>query len=87
MGLSMTGIVEVHLDRPEAKNAISKDMLRGLRHAFASVDTDPSANVMMICSSVPKVFCAGADLKVFLFFQLGLYWSNLVQFLTIRPPR
>uniref|UniRef100_A0A9I9D6U3 Uncharacterized protein n=1 Tax=Cucumis melo TaxID=3656 RepID=A0A9I9D6U3_CUCME len=56
-------IVEVHLDRPEAKNAISKDMLRGLRHAFESVDSDPSVNVMMICSSVPKVFCAGADLK------------------------
>lgn len=65
-GLSMTGIVEVHLDRPETKNAISKDMLRGLRHAFESVDSDPSINVMMICSSVPKVFCAGADLKVFL---------------------
>ncbi|CAK9321579.1 unnamed protein product [Citrullus colocynthis] len=60
---SDSGIVEVHLDRPETKNAISKDMLRGLRHAFESVDSDPSINVMMICSSVPKVFCAGADLK------------------------
>ncbi|KAE8650048.1 hypothetical protein Csa_010947 [Cucumis sativus] len=60
---SDSGIVEIHLDRPEAKNAISKDMLRGLRHAFESVDSDPSVNVMMIRSSVPKVFCAGADLK------------------------
>ncbi|KAG6577665.1 putative enoyl-CoA hydratase 2, mitochondrial, partial [Cucurbita argyrosperma subsp. sororia] len=60
---SDSGIVEVHLARPEVKNAIDKDMLRGLRHAFESVDSDPSANVMMICSSVPKVFCAGADLK------------------------
>ncbi|XP_022158480.1 probable enoyl-CoA hydratase 2, mitochondrial [Momordica charantia] len=60
---SNSGIVEIHLDRPEAKNAISKDMLRGLRHAFESVDSDPSVNVMMICSSIPKVFCAGADLK------------------------
>ena len=79
----MTGIVEVHLDRPEAKNAISKEMLRGLRHAFESVDCDPSVNVLMIRSTVPKVFCAGADLKVFLFFQLvyiGEIWYNLQQF-------
>ena len=72
-----TGIVEIHLDRPEAKNAISKDMLRGLRHAFESVDSDPSVNVMMIRSSVPKVFCAGADLKVFLLTLLvyiGAFW-------------
>ncbi|XP_022965120.1 probable enoyl-CoA hydratase 2, mitochondrial isoform X3 [Cucurbita maxima] len=60
---SDSGIVEVHLARPEVKNAIGKDMLRGLRYAFESIDSDPSANVMMICSSVPKVFCAGADLK------------------------
>lgn len=79
-GFFMTGIVEIHLDRPEAKNAISKDMLRGLRHAFESVDSDPSVNVMMICSSIPKVFCAGADLKVFSFFQLvyiAAMWYNL----------
>ncbi|TYI52405.1 hypothetical protein E1A91_D12G245700v1 [Gossypium mustelinum] len=58
-----SGIVEVNLDRPEAKNAIGKDMLSGLRHAFEAVDRDSSARVVMISSSVPKVFCAGADLK------------------------
>lgn len=39
-------------------------MLRGLRQAFEAVSNERSANVLMICSSVPKVFCAGADLKV-----------------------
>lgn len=58
-----TGIIEVKLDRPEAKNAIGKDMLRGLRHSFEAIQRDSSANVVLICSSVPKVFCAGADLK------------------------
>nr|KJB51802.1 hypothetical protein B456_008G232200 [Gossypium raimondii] len=58
-----SGIVEVNLDRPEAKNAIGKEMLSGLRHAFEAVDRDSSARVVMISSSVPKVFCAGADLK------------------------
>ncbi|KDO35814.1 hypothetical protein CISIN_1g029329mg [Citrus sinensis] len=39
-------------------------MLRGLKHAFETISEDSSANVVMIRSSVPKVFCAGADLKV-----------------------
>ncbi|XP_038708112.1 probable enoyl-CoA hydratase 2, mitochondrial [Tripterygium wilfordii] len=61
--LSDSGIVEVNLDRPETKNAIGKDMLRGLKHAFETIDEDESAKVVLVCSSVPKVFCAGADLK------------------------
>ncbi|GAB4835027.1 hypothetical protein Ancab_033294 [Ancistrocladus abbreviatus] len=58
-----SGIVVLNLDRPGAKNAIGRDMLRGLEHSFEAINNDPSAKVMMICSSVPKVFCAGADLK------------------------
>lgn len=57
------GIIEVKLDRPGAKNAIGNDMLRGLWHSFEEICKDSSAKVVMICSSVPKVFCAGADLK------------------------
>ncbi|PSR91690.1 Enoyl-CoA hydratase [Actinidia chinensis var. chinensis] len=38
-------------------------MLRGLQLSFEAIDRDSSANILMICSSVPKVFCAGADLK------------------------
>ncbi|CAI9755338.1 unnamed protein product [Fraxinus pennsylvanica] len=60
---SDTGIFEVNLDRPGTKNAIGKDMLRGLQYTFETVDKDRSAKVLMICSSVPRVFCAGADLK------------------------
>ncbi|KAJ6963101.1 enoyl-CoA hydratase 2 [Populus alba x Populus x berolinensis] len=60
---SDSGIVEVNLDRPAAKNSIGKEMLRGLRNAFETIESDVSAQVVLICSSVPKVFCAGADLK------------------------
>lgn len=60
---SDSGIVEVNLDRPGVKNAIGWDMLRGLQHSFEAISRDSSANVLMIRSSVPKVFCAGADLK------------------------
>ncbi|MED6174057.1 hypothetical protein PIB30_065272 [Stylosanthes scabra] len=58
-----SGIVEVSLDRPGAKNAIGKEMLRGLTHAFEFINKESYANVAMITSSVPGVFCAGADLK------------------------
>jgi methylglutaconyl-CoA hydratase len=62
--VTKTGIVEVNLDRPAAKNSIGKEMLRGLRNAFETIESNESAQVVLICSSVPKVFCAGADLKV-----------------------
>ncbi|XP_068651005.1 probable enoyl-CoA hydratase 2, mitochondrial [Aristolochia californica] len=58
-----SGIIEVHLKRPGAQNAIGKDMLIGLQHTLDILNGDSSANVVMICSSVPRVFCAGADLK------------------------
>lgn len=60
---SDSGILEVNLERPATKNAIGKDMLSGLQYAFEAVNKDAAAKVLMICSSVPKVFCAGADLK------------------------
>ncbi|KAI3465066.1 hypothetical protein Pfo_021729 [Paulownia fortunei] len=60
---SDSGILEVNLERPGTKNAIGKDMLRGLQYTFEAVNKDHTAKVLMICSSVPKVFCAGADLK------------------------
>ncbi|XP_077213288.1 ATP-dependent caseinolytic (Clp) protease/crotonase family protein [Tasmannia lanceolata] len=60
---SDSGIIEVNLDRPGAKNAIGKDMLRGLQNTLDVINKDSSANVVLLCSSVPRVFCAGADLK------------------------
>ncbi|KAJ0802910.1 putative methylglutaconyl-CoA hydratase [Helianthus annuus] len=58
-----SGIVQINMERPEAKNALGKDMLRGLLNSLEAISTDPAANVLMICSSVSRVFCAGADLK------------------------
>ncbi|OAY78458.1 Methylglutaconyl-CoA hydratase, mitochondrial [Ananas comosus] len=60
---SDSGIVELKLERPEAKNAIGKEMLNGLRRALDVIDGNSSAKVVLISSSVPRVFCAGADLK------------------------
>ncbi|KAL4565719.1 hypothetical protein LXL04_029822 [Taraxacum kok-saghyz] len=59
-----SGIIQINMDRPEAKNALGKDFLKGLQNSFEAVSVDSAAKVLMICSSVSKVFCAGADLKV-----------------------
>uniref|UniRef100_A0A0E0NIL8 Enoyl-CoA hydratase n=1 Tax=Oryza rufipogon TaxID=4529 RepID=A0A0E0NIL8_ORYRU len=58
-----SGIVEMRLERPEARNAIGREMLQGLRSAIEKVKADATAKVVLLASSVPKVFCAGADLK------------------------
>ncbi|KAL8137486.1 hypothetical protein V2J09_003487 [Rumex salicifolius] len=68
-----TGIIELNLDRPAAKNAIGKDMLRGLQTSLETVEKDLYARVLLIRSLVPKVFCAGADLKNQMLFNL---WSS-----------
>ncbi|KAI0489149.1 hypothetical protein KFK09_028991 [Dendrobium nobile] len=60
---SDSGIVDLKLERAEAKNAISKEMLRGLQNAIVEIDNDSSAKVVLVSSSIPRVFCAGADLK------------------------
>ncbi|PON64587.1 Crotonase superfamily [Parasponia andersonii] len=60
---SDSGIVEVNLNRPERKNAIGKDLLRGLQQALEAISRDSSSNVVILRSLVPNVFCAGADLK------------------------
>ncbi|KAG0497407.1 hypothetical protein HPP92_002098 [Vanilla planifolia] len=58
-----SGIVDLKLERAEARNAISKEMLRGLQNAIDDIGRDSSAKVVLLSSSIPRVFCAGADLK------------------------
>uniref|UniRef100_A0A0D9VJ11 Fungal lipase-type domain-containing protein n=2 Tax=Leersia perrieri TaxID=77586 RepID=A0A0D9VJ11_9ORYZ len=57
------GIVELRLERPDVKNAINWEVMRLLRAAVEKVEADSATKVVLITSSVPGVFCAGADLK------------------------
>ncbi|KAK3154793.1 hypothetical protein QOZ80_2BG0195150 [Eleusine coracana subsp. coracana] len=59
-----SGIVELSLERPEVKNAINWDVMRRLRVAIEKIEADATAKVVLVASSVPGAFCAGADLKV-----------------------
>lgn len=57
------GIAVVTLNRPGSKNALGKAMMNEFRATLDRLRFDPSVRVVILKSSVPKVFCAGADLK------------------------
>lgn len=57
------GITVLTLNRPEAKNAIGVQLLGELEECIEKVHFDRSTRVLIVRSSVPNTFCAGADLK------------------------
>jgi enoyl-CoA hydratase/carnithine racemase len=54
------GLLDIALDRPEAKNALDLDMVKELRLALAAVTRD--IRVVVLKSAVPGVFSLGMDL-------------------------
>lgn len=58
------GVIEVVLDRPEKKNALTSDMYAAMATAIERADAEPSVRAVLI-SSVGDTFCAGNDLQDF----------------------
>jgi len=52
------GVLRLRLDRPERRNALDRPMLDMLLDAFAA----PGEPVVVLGSTSPQAFCAGADL-------------------------
>ena len=52
----------VTLNRPEARNALSSDLLAALPEALYSLDQDDEVDVLILTGTDPA-FCAGLDLK------------------------
>jgi enoyl-CoA hydratase/carnithine racemase len=57
------GIMTITLNRPEAANALSIQMLEGLYDAIQTCKYDRSVRCIVITGAGDKAFCAGADLK------------------------
>ncbi|KAF3702434.1 Methylglutaconyl-CoA hydratase, mitochondrial [Channa argus] len=57
------GIVVVEINRPKAKNAISKNLVKMMFEAVEDIKKNNKVRSVILCSLVPGVFCAGADLK------------------------
>ncbi|XP_028660705.1 methylglutaconyl-CoA hydratase, mitochondrial [Erpetoichthys calabaricus] len=58
-----SGIVVVGINRPKAKNAISKNLVKMMSETVENVRGNKSIRTVILCSLVPGIFCAGADLK------------------------
>ncbi|KOC65835.1 Enoyl-CoA hydratase domain-containing protein 2, mitochondrial [Habropoda laboriosa] len=57
------GIVVLGLNRPAVCNALGKTLVNQFSDAISSVREDNKLRVLIIRSLVPKIFCAGADLR------------------------
>ena len=56
------GVATLTLNRPEARNALSRALLARLRAALAEADEDDSVGAVILTGADPA-FCAGLDLK------------------------
>lgn len=56
-------IAVVTIDRPQARNAINRGVIEGLRDAWRRLDEDDSLRVGILTGAGEKAFCAGMDLK------------------------
>jgi len=57
------GIAIITLNRPEARNALGKDIRAGLFAAWDRFERDPALRVAILTGAGEKAFCAGGDLK------------------------
>jgi enoyl-CoA hydratase len=65
------GVATVTLHRPEARNALSAELIAALQDTMRDLDTDAAVDAVVLTGSDPA-FCAGLDLK-----QLGSSGDNL----------
>jgi enoyl-CoA hydratase/carnithine racemase len=55
-------VTRITINRPERRNAMSWEVIRALRAAFASAREDPAVSVVVLAGAGDKAFCSGADL-------------------------
>ncbi len=56
------GVVTLTMNRPESLNALSGEMMSGLREVVPRLATDPAVRVVVL-TGAGKGFCAGGDVK------------------------
>jgi enoyl-CoA hydratase/carnithine racemase len=56
------GVARVTINRPERRNAMSYEVMSGLRDAMARARADAGVRVVVLSGAGDKAFCAGADL-------------------------
>ena len=91
-------VMVLRMNRPEAKNAFSPNMLARMAEAWVQADEDDDVRCVILTGS-SEVFCAGADLKAMMSnpdagddyaqrFQkdAGMAWNALLRHYRLRKP-
>ncbi|MFI9408758.1 enoyl-CoA hydratase-related protein [Nocardia gamkensis] len=55
----------IRLHRPEARNALTTHMMRGIGAAVLATEADPTVRVLLLTGSGDRAFCSGMDLRAF----------------------
>lgn len=71
-------VLIVTMNRPEAKNALSGEMLARMYDAWVELDQDPELRVGIL-TGAGGTFCSGMDLKAFADGQQETEWSKRFQ--------
>ncbi len=58
------GIATITMNRPEARNALTREMMYGLRESLPRLAADSSVRVVVL-TGAGGAFCAGGDVKAF----------------------
>jgi enoyl-CoA hydratase/carnithine racemase len=56
-------VLTLTINRPERRNAMTWDVIAGLRRELAAAKVDPSVRVVVLAGAGDQAFCAGADLS------------------------
>jgi enoyl-CoA hydratase/carnithine racemase len=56
-------VLTLIINRPERRNAMTWDVIRGLREQVARAKADPAVRVVVVTGQGDRAFCAGADLS------------------------
>ncbi|MFC6620138.1 enoyl-CoA hydratase/isomerase family protein [Novosphingobium panipatense] len=57
------GIAVITINRPDQRNALTREVREGLREAWARFEGDDSLRIAILTGSGERAFCAGGDLK------------------------
>ncbi|HLM96535.1 MAG TPA: enoyl-CoA hydratase/isomerase family protein, partial [Acidimicrobiales bacterium] len=56
------GVARITINRPERRNAMSWEVMRGLRRTIAAAAEARDVKVVVLAGAGDEAFCAGADL-------------------------
>lgn len=59
------GVVVARLNRPDARNALTPELLRAIGAAIVDAEADPDIRAVVLTGTGDRAFCAGMDLRAF----------------------